>query len=266
METFEQLSIFYSDHCDEDARLTSRHGQVEFLTTQHYLHKYLQPGMRILEIGAGTGRYSHSLAREGYTVDAVELIPHNIEVFKQNTQPDEAITITQGNALDLSFITSETYAITLLLGPMYHLFTVEDQHQALAEAIRVTKKGGVIFAAYCNNDATMVQTCFGRGLIRDEHFRALIDPVTFRARSTPAELFQLNRKEDADALISGLPVKRLHYLGTDMATCFIKDCVDAMDDEMFELYLRYHFSICERPDMVGATHHMLDILRKEETR
>ena len=72
--------------------------------------------------------------------------------------------------------------------------------------------------------------------------------------------------KDADALINGLPVQRLHYLGTDMATCFIKDIVDAMDDEMFELYLRYHFSICERPDMVGATHHMLDILRKEQTR
>jgi len=262
METFEQLNVFYSDHCDEDARLASRHGQVEYLTTQHYLHKYLQPGMRILEIGAGTGRYSHSLAREGYTVDAVELIPHNIEVFKQNTQPDEAITITQGNALDLSFITSETYAITLLLGPMYHLFTVEDQHQALAEAIRVTKKGGVIFAAYCNNDATLLQFAFGKGQILHEPYRSLIDPVTFKAASTPKELFQLYRKEDIDALMAGFPVTRLHYLGTDMAANFMKDAVDAMSDEVFDLFMRYHLSICERPDMVGATHHMLDIFRR----
>ena len=38
---------------------------------------------------------------------------------------------------------------------------------------------------------------------------------------------------------------------------------DAMDDEMFELYLKYHFYICERPDMVGATHHILDVFRKK---
>lgn len=37
----------------------------------------------MLEIGAGTGRYSHALARRGYSVDAVELIEHNIEVFKK---------------------------------------------------------------------------------------------------------------------------------------------------------------------------------------
>ena len=51
---------------DEDGRLTSRHGMVEYLTTMRYIEKYLQPGMRILEIGAATGRYSYALARQGY--------------------------------------------------------------------------------------------------------------------------------------------------------------------------------------------------------
>lgn len=51
-----------------------------------YIEKYIQPGNRILEIGAGTGRYSHALARQGYTVDSVELIKHNIDVFSQNTR------------------------------------------------------------------------------------------------------------------------------------------------------------------------------------
>ncbi len=44
---------------------------------------------------------------------------------------------------------------------------------------------------------------------------------------------------------------------------YLRPTVDAMDDETFELYLRYHFSICERADLVGATHHSLDIFRKE---
>lgn len=43
---------------------------------------------------------------------------------------------------------------------MYHLYTVEEQKKALAEAIRVTKPGGVVFAAYCGNDATVLQCCF----------------------------------------------------------------------------------------------------------
>ena len=80
----EELKAYY-ESWDEDARLASRHGQVEFLTTMHFIDRYLRPGMRVLEIGAGTGRYSHALAQRGYEVDAVELIAHNINVFRQKT-------------------------------------------------------------------------------------------------------------------------------------------------------------------------------------
>ena len=86
--------------------------------------------MRILEIGAATGRYSHALAQKGYCVDAVELIEH-IEIFKQNTTPGETVTITQGNATDLSMFEDDICDITLLLGPMYHLFTTEDKRKPL---------------------------------------------------------------------------------------------------------------------------------------
>ena len=72
MKTNPYLIDFYQSY-DEDGRLTSRHGSVEFLTTMHYIEKYLFPGARILEIGAGTGRYSHALARREYAVDAIEL-------------------------------------------------------------------------------------------------------------------------------------------------------------------------------------------------
>lgn len=262
MNAKEYLTNYYQNY-DEDGRLTSKHGMVEYLTTMRFIEKYLRPGMRIIEIGAGTGRYSRALAEKGYHVDAVELIEHNIEVFKQHITGDEPVRIFQGDAMDLAAFETNTYDITLLLGPMYHLYEKDDQLKALSEAIRVTKKGGVIFAAYCNNDATIVQFCFQREMIKTERYKQLIDPVTFKASSTPEELFQLYRKEDVDELMSNFKVKRLHYLGTDMATKFIQDTIDRMDDEMFETYLRYHFSICEREDMVGATHHMLDVFRKE---
>lgn len=123
METSQYLTQFYN-HYDEDSRLAVRHGSVEFLTTMRYIAKYSKPGDRVLEIGAGTGRYSHALARQGYAVDAVELIEHNIDVFRKNTLPAETITITQGNALNLSAFPDDRYDITLLLGPLYHLFAL----------------------------------------------------------------------------------------------------------------------------------------------
>ena len=261
MDLYNELNAYYENY-DEDGRLRSRRGMVEFLTTMRYIEKYITPGARVIEIGAGTGRYSHELARAGYSVDAVELIPHNIEIFKANTDAGEHITVTQGDARELTGFESESYDITLLLGPMYHLMTEEDQLSALSEAVRVTKRGGVIFVSYCNNDATILQFCFGRGMITQEPYTFLVDRETWKAASTPEELFQLYRREDVEALTARFPVECLHYVGTDMATKFMSDVVDAMDDGMFELYLKYHFTICERPDMVGATHHMLDVLKK----
>lgn len=261
METIKALTDFYSNY-DEEGRLLSKHGQVEYLTTMWYVEKYLRPGMRILEIGAATGRYSHALARKGYRVDAVELVQHNIDIFNSLTQPGEDVTIWQGNAKDLRSFDDDTFDITLLLGPMYHLFTVEEQVQALSEAIRVTRKGGVIFAAYCGNDATMVQYCFGRGMLKEQRYKDLVDFETFKASSDPAELFELYRIEDINALMANFRTERLHFLGTDMATNYMRSVIDEMDDGLYELYLKYHFTICERPDMVGVSHHFLDVFRK----
>lgn len=127
--------IDYYNRYNEDDRLDSRHGNIEFLTTVKYIENYLKPNMKIIEIGAGTGKYSHYFAERGYKVDAVELVESNIEKFKTKITPDEDITITQGTALDLCEFKDGSYDITLLLGPMYHLYTVADQLQAISEAI-----------------------------------------------------------------------------------------------------------------------------------
>lgn len=261
MEDINYLKSYYEQY-DEDGRLRSKHGMVEYLTTMRYIEKYAKKGDRILEIGAGTGRYSHALAQQGYQVDAVELVEHNIDIFKSKTMDGERISIIQGNALDLSAFADSTYDITLLLGPMYHLYSEEEQKRALSEAIRVTKTGGVVFVAYCGNDATMIQFCFGKGMIKTEPYASLVDPVTFKASSTPKELFELYRKEDIDALMEGFDVSRLHYVGTDMAANYMREVVDNMEDDLYEMFLRYHFCICERQDMVGATNHILDVFRK----
>ena len=262
MERIEALKGYYETH-NEDTRLISQHGAVEFLTTVHYVEKYLQEGMKILEIGAGTGRYSHYFAQKGYKVDAVELMECNIEVFRANTLAGEEVTVRQGDAIDLSFIPDEAYDIVLLLGPMYHLYTDDDKRRAMSEALRVAKRGGVVFAAYCNSDMTVYQFCFVRGGINMEQYKPLIDTDTFALASTPREIFALYRKEDIDALMADFNVKRLHYVGADMLTHFISNAVDEMDEATFASYMRYHFCICERADMVGATNHILDVFRKE---
>ena len=234
MKANQYLIDFYNNY-DEDSRLEQKHGTVEFLTTMRYIQRYLKPGNRVLEVGAGTGRYSHTLARQGYAVDAVELIEHNIEVFQRNTLSHEIISIIQGNALDLSALPDSQYDITLLLGPLYHLYTKKDKEQAIREAIRVTKQGGIIFAAYVISDGCLLDEGFHRKNINVAEYikNGLLDAETFAAKSEPKDLFELVRKEDIDDLMSIFPTTRLHYIAADGCSLLMREAIDAMDSETF---------------------------------
>lgn len=260
----EKQIIRHYNRRDEDGRLFPQHGQVEYRTTMRYIHRYLSPGMRVLEVGAGTGRYSHALAKEGFTVDAVELVPKHIRAFKRKITPDETISIRRGNVLDLSAIPDGSYDVILVLGPLYHLYNEDDKRRAIAEVLRVTKPGGVVFAAYCVGDNTIYQYGFIKGNIWELLEKGMLDTETFHPKSTPKEFIELVRKEDIDRLMMPFAVERLHYVATDLYTCFIKDTVDAMDEKTFALYMQYHFFLCERPDVIGMTNHSLDVFRKCE--
>ena len=264
MKANQYLIDFYNTY-DEDSRLALKHGSVEFLTTMRYIEKYIKPGNLVIEIGAGTGRYSHGLARQGYEVNAVELVPHNIDVFRKNTLPGEAVTVTQGNALDLSFFPDNKYDITLLLGPLYHLYTKEDKLKALGEAIRVTKQGGIIFAAYVISDGCLLDEGFCHGNIHVAEYikNGLLDSETFAAKSESKDLFELVRKEDVDELMAHFPTTRLHYVAADGCALLIREAIDKMDEDAFHLFLKYHFATCEREDFAGITCHAVDIFRKD---
>jgi len=249
---------------NEDTRLASQSGQVEFLTTMRYIERYLQPDMRVLEIGAATGRYSLTLARMGYDITAIELVQHNIDIFKKKLKPGDKIDLQQGNALDLSRFEDNSFDMTLLLGPMYHLKTPEEQARALEEALRVTKPGGLLYAAYVITDMVLHTEGFVKGNIGHFFTEHGMDTETFRHEPSPdpKELFNICRREDIDALTAPLPCAHLHYVATDGLFDYMREAIDKMTPERFGLYMQYRYAICEREDMAGATSHSLDILRK----
>ncbi len=257
------LEEYYNNY-DEEGRLLSRHGQVEYLTTMRYIKECLEGLLdpAILEVGAGTGRYSVTLGRQGLRVTAVELIEHNLEILRSKLDGTEPVTAIQGNALDLSLFPDNTFDLTMLLGPMYHLYTKEDKLRALSEAVRVTKAGGHILVAYCMNDPTVIQYVFGLNHLREVMELNMLTS-DWHCISEPKDLFEMVRTEEIAGLDSALPVKRIKLVAADGATNYMREYIDAMDDETFGRWMEYHFVICERKDLIGASHHTLDILRKE---
>ena len=256
------LEKYYNSY-DEEGRLLSQHGQVEYRTTQKYIHDCIREisARKILEIGAGTGRYSIALAKEGFDVTAVELIKHNIDLLKQKLDGTEKLKVLQGNALDLSCFDDNSFEITLLLGPMYHLYSKEEKIQALTEAVRVTQPGGFILIAYCMNEPTVIQYVFGKNKLREVlDFHMLTED--WHCISEPKDLFELIRTEEIEELDRMVNADRIRLIATDGATNYMRSFIDGMDEDTFRKWMEYHFTICERQDLTGASHHTLDILRK----
>ena len=248
----------YYNKFNEDKRLLTRHGQVEFFVTMHYIEKYIdsRQNLNILDIGAGTGRYSVALSEMGHNVTAVELVKHNLNVIKEKS---DKITAIQGNALNLKKVKDNSFDITLLLGPMYHLFSFEEKVQALNEAKRVTKKGGLIFVAYVMNDYAVITYAFKEGNIKRCIEEGRLDK-NFHCVSLEDDLYSYLTINDINKINKECNITRKQIIGVDGATDYIRPVLNKMDKEDFEIYKKYQLSVCERMDLIGASSHTLDVL------
>ena len=266
----------YYNKFNEDKRLTRRHGKVEYITSMKYIHQCIDElienrqndgnksdtaacsEIRILDIGAGTGRYSVALAEEGYDVTAVELVKYNLGILKSK---GSSVKAYQGNALKLSRFADCSFDITLLFGPMYHLYTFEDKRKALQEAKRVTRPGGRILVAYCMNEYGVLLYGFRDGNAKQclEDGRLSQD---FHCTPQEGDLYDYMRIEDIDALNRAADLKRIKIISPDGPANYMRPVLYYMDEETFELFIQYHLSVCERQDLIGAGAHTLDILER----
>ena len=255
------ISGFYGT-IDEDSRLNrSRHGQLEQLTTLHYIQQYAAPGSRILEVGAGTGRYSIALAKAGHAVTAVELVESNLAVLRQGSADLDNLQSFQGDALDLSRFSDDTFDVTLLLGPMYHLYTQEEVHRALDEAIRVTRRGGVILTAFLSVHAILFNNYLNGHLLAglEENF-----DEAGCVRHFEEQLFTGYDITEFEELFAGKSVSHLCTAATDSILELAEDRSDfAMSDAEFAAFAAHHLTICEKRELLGCSSHMLHISRKE---
>ncbi len=254
------LNDFYNNY-DEDSRLIrDKAHMVEYITTTKYIEKYLKNGDRILEIGAGTGRYSLNYAEKGYRVDAVELVNKNLDILKNKITDKMNINAIQGNCIDLNMYADNTFDITLVLGPLYHLYDDEDINKAISEALRLTKKGGKIFLAYITDDAVVLSYGLRKGNMK--RLKELCDE-NWNVKKIPEEIFATYKVKDFDKLIDKYNVKKLATIATDGISANMQEYINKLDDEEFGIYVNYHLKNCKRKDLIGYSNHILAIVEKK---
>ena len=258
----EIVSSFYGQY-DEDERATrSRHGQLEYCTTMTYIHRYAARQSKILEVGAGTGRYSIALAKEGMDVTAVELVESNLAVLRENSKGIGNIQSFQGDATDLSRFPDNSFDITLSLGPMYHLYETDEVNRAIDEAIRVTKPDGVILFAFISVFAIMYANYFYGNWAEGQAENFSND---YQVRHFKEQLFTGYDVTEFEELFHEKPVEWITTTGVDGLLEPIEKRPDfSVSDEDFKALAEWYLTFSEKRELLGTTNHLLYICRKQD--
>lgn len=251
----------YYEKFNEENRLKRKHGQVEFFVTMEYIKKYLKKfdlhSIKIADIGAGTGAYSVELSKMGYDITAVEYVKKNLNILRSK---QANIKTFLGDAKNLTMINDNTFDITLLLGPIYHAINLHDKIKILSEAKRITKNNGVIFVAYYMNEYAVLLHGFRDNNIKQSIIEEKLDK-NFKIMSKADDLYSFERLEDINKYNKLLGFKRIKIFAPDGASDYMRDILNKMDKETFELFKKYQLYISSKKELLGASSHIVDVVK-----
>jgi len=173
MEDHDDAILRHYETMEEENRISSGYGQLELFRVREILGRYLPPPpASILDIGGATGVHARWLAEIGYQVRIVDISPRH--VAKANADLGSLGVIAEiGDARSLSAPDNGCDAV-LLFGPLYHLTERSDRLQALSEARRVVRSGGVVAAAAVSRFASLFDG-LARGYLFEPDFVPIVE-------------------------------------------------------------------------------------------
>ena len=208
------MDAYYAQDA-EDERLLVGAGPLEFERTKELLSRVLEPGLRVADVGGGTGRYAEWLTEIGCVVELVDTFPLHVQHARARSAGRFGVRL--GDARELPFGDREFDAV-LLLGPLYHLQEREDRLAALREAHRVCREGGVVAGAGISRLAPLLGSVKSGSFLEQRVLDNIVDessggrrvPPERRSGLFPDAWFHLPEELRAELGEAGLEVEAIY--------------------------------------------------------
>jgi len=258
---------YYKQYNEENRLVQAKAQKIEYITTKYILDEIIPPNSSIIELGAGTGRYSFYFASQDHQVTATDVVPKHITEMKNKLRKQENIDnnleIELLDATDLSRYKDNSFDVVLSLGPLYHLREQDQRQKCISESIRVLKEKGILAAAYINKffvltllakhqslNKEYIDDILKHGKVKKEVDDEFLANAYF---SSPVEI---------ENIFNSFQTNKLEHVGTDGIAILLQEMVNKMSVKEYENWLKYHFETFKEDSILGYSNHGLYICEK----
>lgn len=258
--TIKRVQDFYDANVLMEWQRLESH-PVEYAITTRLLQEHLPPPpARIIDIGGGPGRYGVDLLKAGYQVSLVDLSPANIEYARLKAEEcglhfEKVVT---GDASQPLPFADESFDAVLMMGPLYHLTTVDQRQQALREAKRLMKPNAPIFAAFITLFGA-VQSIIING---PQNLAAEWKTMQFGINNPALGFTEAYFARPAEIETLMTPFQRVEMVGVEGCSNNLQPYFNSLDADLRQQWLELNLQFGRSPTALEASDHILFIGKK----
>lgn len=246
------------------------YNRIEFVVTMHFLEKHLPEKGLLLDAGGGPGRYTIELAKKGYRIILLDLVPEMLKLARRRIKragvSRKVERTVQGSVEDLSCFANETFdAVLCLGGPMCHLLDTKQREMAATELLRVAKKGAPLFISVISRLGLLITllTQFPHEIQYAKHHWEVGDyiPGLQGKGFTAAHWFM---PEELQTLFESKGAKTVTLAGLEGLSSHHRKETNRLhkDLEKWKMWTEILLKTSSHPSVVGTSEHFMLVCRK----
>jgi SAM-dependent methyltransferase len=263
---------FYSGYVEKEWTrfLRDPYHRLEFDTTLEFLRRYLPKDGLILDAGGGPGRYTIELAKRGYDVVLLDYTPANLRFAEKQIEREgvekKVKGVVEGSIVNLARFSDNSFdAVLCLGGPLSHVMRMRYRRKAIAELVRVVRRGSPIFISVISRLGVLAtELRYFQEEIQLPLFRKVRDTGDyFGERDFTATHFFL--PEELRETVEGTNgVEVLEMVGLQGIGSVHKEEINelARNKRRWRIWIETHYKTCTHPSVVGLSEHMLIVCKK----